>query len=190
MANYNDIINEAVKVLKAGGTILYPTDTIWGIGCDASNKDAVKKVYDIKQREESKSLICLIDSDAKLERYVKNVPEAAWNIIDYSNKPTTIIYDDACNVASNAIASDGSLAIRICQQEICQKIIHKLNKPLISTSANISGEPSPTSFQDVSESIKSQVDYIVDIPEFYESKNTASTIIRIKENMEVEILRK
>ena len=187
---YKDIIIEAVNVLKAGGVILYPTDTIWGIGCDATNEEAVKKIYAIKQREESKSLIVLVDDDRKLNRYVKNIPEIAWDIVEFATKPTTIIYDEACNLAKNVIAQDGSIAIRVCQQEMCQQIIHRLNKPLVSTSANISGKPSPASFKDIPENIKNQIDFIVDIPELYQSKSSASTILRIKNNMEVVVLRK
>lgn len=190
MNQYNDIIQKSVEVLKSGGVILYPTDTIWGIGCDASNEEAVAKVYKIKQREESKSLIALLDDDRKLNRYVKSMPDVIWDILDFTTKPTTIIYDNAMGFAKNAISKDGSMAIRICKQEICQKIIQKLNKPLISTSANISGSNAPKSFLEISEHIKSQVDFILDIPEFYESKAKASTIIRIKENMDIQILRK
>ena len=190
MNQYNDLIQEASEVLRNGGTILYPTDTIWGIGCDATNALAVDKIYKIKQREESKSLITLLDDDRKLNRYVRDVPETAWDILEYATRPTTIIYDRAYNVAENAIAKDGSLGIRICSKGICNELLRAFGKPIISTSANLSGKPSPNSFQEISNDIKSQVDFILDIPEFYSSKSKASTLIQIKENMEVKILRK
>ena len=187
---YDNILEEAAAVLRSGGTILYPTDTIWGIGCDATNAEAVEKIYKIKEREESKSFIALLDDDRKLNRYVRDVSETAWDILEFSTKPTTIIYDRVYNIAENAIADDGSLGIRICNKGICNELLRKLGKPIISTSANKSRKASPNSFQEISNDIKKQVDFIVDIPEFYSSKNKASTIIKIKENMEVQVLRK
>lgn len=187
---YSDLIEKTIEVLKSGGTILYPTDTIWGLGCDASNKAAVDKIYTLKKRAESKSLIILVDDDKKVNRYIKNVPEAAWNIFDYATKPTTIILDEAVNIASNIVAEDGSVGIRICKQEFCSSLIRKYGKAIVSTSANISGEPSPSSFLEISDEIKNNVDFIVDIPEFYSSKNPPSSILKISKYSEVKILRK
>lgn len=187
--NYSELIQQTIDILKNGGTILYPTDTIWGIGCDATNKDAVDKIFKLKQRDESKSLIVLVDDESKINRYIKNVPEAAWNIFDYATKPTTLILDGAINLAKNVIAEDGSVGIRICKHEFCESLIRKFGKAIVSTSANVSGAPSPNSFSEISEEIKNNVDLIIDIPEFYSSKNPPSSIIKISENSEFKILR-
>ena len=154
-------IKLAVKVLREGGTILYPTDTIWGIGCDATNEVAVAKIYQIKQRVDSKSMLTLIDNPNRLLQYVNQVPEIAWEILDVADKPLTIIYPNAKNLASNLIASDGSVGIRVVNHDFCRRLISVFSKPIVSTSANISGEPSPKSFYFISEGIKSAVDYIV-----------------------------
>ena len=134
-------IRKAIEVLKAGGVILYPTDTVWGIGCDATNTKAVSKVYKIKRRDDSKALICLVDSDARLQRYVRDVPPVAWDILDLATKPTTIILDGACNLAPNLIAEDGSIAMRITKEKFSHELCYRFQKALVSTSANISGEP-------------------------------------------------
>lgn len=186
----NTQIDKALEVLKSGGIILYPTDTIWGLGCDATNEKAVEKIFKIKKRSESKSLIILVDDEAKINRYIKNMPDVAWDIIEFSTKPTTLILDGAVNLAKNIIAEDGSVGIRLCKQSFCKELIRKFGKAIVSTSANISGEESPKSFQDISYEIKNSVDYIVDLPEFYESKNPPSSIIKISENFEVKVLRK
>ena len=135
-----DQINTATEILKQGGIILYPTDTIWGIGCDATNEEAVKRIYKLKKRSDSKSLIVLVDNDVRLQRTVAEVPEVAWNIMDYSKKPVTIIYDNPKGIAKSAVNNDDSLGIRVVKDTFCKKLISKLNKPIISTSANISGE--------------------------------------------------
>ncbi|MBR0361040.1 MAG: threonylcarbamoyl-AMP synthase, partial [Paraprevotella sp.] len=154
-------IKQAVEVLRKGGVILYPTDTIWGIGCDATNEEAVKRVYEIKQREDSKALICLVDSDNRLQRYVNDVPNVAWDLIECTTTPLTIIFDKAKNLASNLIAEDGSIAMRVTQEEVSKQICYRFQKAIVSTSANISGEPAPGNFQEISEEIKNAVDYIV-----------------------------
>ena len=139
-------IKRAIETLRNGGIILYPTDTVWGIGCDATNPEAVKKVYEIKHRDDSKALICLVDSDARLQRYVRNVPDVAWDIFELATKPTTIILDDAVNLAPNLIAEDGTIAMRITQEPFSKELCYRFQKPLVSTSANISGEPAAQNY--------------------------------------------
>ncbi|SFD32425.1 L-threonylcarbamoyladenylate synthase [Algibacter pectinivorans] len=181
-------INNALQILKNGGIILYPTDTVWGIGCDATNPEAVKKVYNLKNRVDSKALICLVADDRMLKQYVNTVPETALNIIEISEKPTTIIYDDAKNLAPNLIADDGSIAIRIPNDDFCYWISRKLNKPLVSTSANISGDPTPKSFKEISDEILKGVDYVVNL---HHEKicNKPSSIIKISNSNVVKIIR-
>ncbi|MFT7611083.1 MAG: L-threonylcarbamoyladenylate synthase [Parvicellaceae bacterium] len=183
-------IEKAIETLRNGGVILYPTDTIWGLGCDASNEEAVQKLYAIKKRSDSKSLIVLIDHHQKLGRYVKHIPDAAWDIIDHSAKPTTLILDGAYNMASGVIAEDGSIGIRVCSMEFCQKLIRRLNKPLVSTSANISGSKPAPNFQDISLEIKNQVDYIVDLPKYHKTSGNASSIIKLDQHANVTVIRK
>ncbi|MEP5338235.1 MAG: L-threonylcarbamoyladenylate synthase [Algibacter sp.] len=185
----NEEINKAIQTLKQGGLILYPTDTVWGIGCDASNPEAVKKIYNLKQREDSKALICLVADDRMLKKYVKNIPEAAFSIIDVTDKPTTIIYDDAQNLAENLIANDGSIAIRIPDNDFCFALLRKLNGALVSTSANISGYPTPKSFKEIAPAILKDVDYVVNL--HHEKKcDKPSSIIKISNSGIVKIIRK
>ncbi|MDA8714294.1 L-threonylcarbamoyladenylate synthase [Flavobacteriales bacterium] len=185
----NQIIQEAIEVLKNGGIILYPTDTIWGLGCDATNEAAVLKLLKIKQRSDSKSLIILLDQDHKINRIAKNIPDAAWDIIDHAQKPTTLVLDGAYNLAPSVIASDGSVGIRICKMKFCQQLISKLNKPLVSTSANYSGNPSPSNFNEIDTTIKKKVDFVIDLPEFYQSKGQASSVIKLDKDSNVTIIR-
>jgi len=182
-------IKNALKVLKNGGLILYPTDTVWGIGCDASNPEAVKKVYKLKQREDSKALICLVADDRMLKKYAKKIPEAAFSIIDVSEKPITIIYDDAQNLASNLIADDGSIAIRIPDDEFCYQLSRKLNNAIVSTSANISEQPTPKSFKEIAPAILKGVDYVVNL---HHEKicNKPSSIIKLSNSGIVKVIRK
>ena len=153
-----DDIKKAVEVMKKGGVILYPTDTVWGIGCDATNADAVAKVYAIKHRDDSKALICLVDSDARIQRYVRNVPEVAWNLLELAEKPTTVILDNAVNLAPNLIAEDGSIAMRITRESFSKELCYRFQKPIVSTSANISGEPAAQNYCDISEELINAVD--------------------------------
>lgn len=153
-------IKRAIETLRNGGVILYPTDTVWGIGCDATNPEAVKKVYEIKHRDDSKALICLVDSDARLQRYVRNVPDVAWDIFELATKPTTIILDDAVNLAPNLIAKDGTIAMRITREPFSKELCYRFQKPLVSTSANISGEPAAQNYCDISEELLNAVDYV------------------------------
>ena len=153
-------IRKAVEVLRKGGVILYPTDTVWGIGCDATNSEAVKRVYDIKQRDDSKALICLVDSDARLQRYIRKVPDVAWQLLDCCDKPTTVILDGAVNLAENLIAEDGSVGIRITQEPFSKELCFRFQKALVSTSANISGEPAAQNYPDIDPKIIEAVDYV------------------------------
>ena len=184
----NEEINKALQVLKQGGLILYPTDTVWGIGCDATNAEAVKKVFKLKRREDRKALICLVADDRMLKKYVIKVPEVALNILDVTDKPTTIIYDDAQNLASNLIAEDGTIAIRIPDDEFCFQLCRKLKDAIVSTSANISGEPTPKSFKEISPAILKGVDYVVNL---HHEKicNKPSSIIKLGNNGVIKIIR-
>ncbi len=188
MTQEEDIRN-AVKVLREGGVILYPTDTVWGIGCDATNADAVAKVYQIKRRDDSKALICLVDSDARLQRYVRNVPEVAWQLIDAAVKPTTIILDGAVNLAPNLIADDGSIALRITNEPFSHELCYRFQKALVSTSANISGQPAAQNYRDIDPELLSAVDYVCWSRRQEHKPHTPSSIIRLRPNGEVTIIR-
>jgi len=192
MTREEDIKN-AVEVLRKGGVILYPTDTVWGIGCDATNAEAVKRVYDIKQRDDSKAMICLVDSDARLQRYVRNVPDVAWQLIDSLKegdvKPTTIILDGAINLAENLIADDGSIALRITREQFSKELCYRFQKALVSTSANISGEPAAQNYCDIAPRIIEAVDYVCWSRRQEHKPHTPSSIIRLRENGEVTIIR-
>ncbi len=178
----------AFEVLKQGGTIIYNTDTIPGLGCDATNPSAVDKIFELKDRPESKSLIVLVANDSMLQRYVHQVPEVAWDIIDLADKPTTVIYPKGKNLAPNAIAEDGSIGIRMIKSGPLHRLIHQFGKPLISTSANLSGQPSPTTIAEIDPDLASKVDLIVDLPT--STTNQASSIIKIELNGEFRIIRK
>lgn len=175
-----------IQFLQSGKTILYPTDTVWGLGCDASNKEAVSKIYQLKNREESKSLIVLVSSINMLKKYV-TVPKKALDILKKAKTPTTIIYQNPKGFADNTIATDKTIAIRIVQDEFCRKLIKRFGKPIVSTSANISGDPTPKSFKEISQPILEGVDYIVDL---HKNKiNTkSSTILKINGN-DIQVLR-
>ncbi|WP_418874444.1 L-threonylcarbamoyladenylate synthase [Xylanibacter rarus] len=188
--NRQDDIKKAVEVMKKGGVILYPTDTVWGIGCDATNAEAVAKVYKIKQRDDSKALICLVDSDARLQRYVRNAPEVAWNVMELATKPTTVIFDEAVNLAPNLIAEDGSIAMRITNEEFSKELCYRFQKPIVSTSANISGQPAAQNYCDISEELLNAVDYVCFSRRQEHKPHTPSSIIKIKNNGEIDIIRK
>jgi len=175
-----DDVNKAFEVLKNGGLILYPTDTIWGIGCDATNKEAVEKIFKLKGRSEEKSLIVLIDSPNKLPSYVNEIPEVAYDLIEYAENPMTIIYSNAKNLAKNAIANDGSIGIRIVKHTFCEQLLQRFRKPIISTSANLSGQPSPSCFNEISEEIKEGVDYVVNLEQDDTSIKKASIIMKLE----------
>ncbi len=184
-----EILN-TVKALKAGKTILYPTDTIWGIGCDATGSRAVQKIYKLKERVESKSLIVLLDSAEKLPDYVEKVPEIAWDLINSIDTPLTIIYPNAKNLAKNVIAKDKTIAIRITKDEFCRRVIEMFKKPVVSSSANISGDPTPLMFNKISSRIIDDVDYIVKLYHNRIKDVKPSTIIKLDVNGEFEIIRK
>lgn len=183
-------IRKAVEVMRRGGVILYPTDTVWGIGCDATNAEAVSKVYRIKQRDDSKALICLVDSDARLQRYVRNVPDVAWQLIDCVDKPTTLILDGAVNLAPNLIADDGSIGIRITKEPFSHELCFRFQKAVVSTSANISGEPAAQNYRDIDPRIIEAVDYVCWTRRQEHKPHAPSSIIKLGPGGEVSILRK
>ncbi len=183
-------IIQATEALKAGKTILYPTDTIWGLGCDATNSSAVKRIYEIKKREDSKALIILLDDINKLNLYVTKVPDIAWDIVEFSEMPLTVIYPKGKNLAPELLGKDGSIAIRVTKNDFCKKLLYKLGKPLVSTSANISDTPFKGSFSDISEEIKSQTDYIVNYRREEIIKATPSRIIQLELDGEIKFIRK
>lgn len=189
MKAYHDIINRAIDILRQGGVILYPTDTIWGLGCDATNDDAIERIYAIKQRNESKSMLILLDTDSKLPYYVRRVPDIAWQLIDVSDNPLTLIYPGARNVSPGLLADDGSLGIRIVNDDFCADLVARLRKPLVSTSANIAGEKPPANFSEISDEIKDSADYIVPLRQNEKHKKTASSIIKLEIDGQFKIIR-
>jgi L-threonylcarbamoyladenylate synthase len=182
-------LNESLKVLAAGGLILYPSDTIWGIGCDATNPVAVEKILALKKRPSEKTMICLVANDFMLEKYVELVPEVAYDIIDYSTKPTTIVYDNPKGVANNLVASDNTLAVRVATDDFCQVLIKKFKKPIVSTSANLAGHPSPAHFSEINPVILKGVDYVVNLDRD-KFKNIPSSIIKLGNDGTVKVIRK
>ncbi len=182
-------IEKAVAVLKAGGVILYPTDTIWGIGCDATNEAAVEKVFALKQRSDSKSLIILAGDMNMVGRYVREIPEMAVTVESLSDKPLTIIYPEGINLASNVTAEDGSIAIRIPKNEFCLELLRAFRKPIVSTSANVSGTPAPKRYADISEDVKEAVDFAVDPSCEQNATGKASSIIKLGLHNEIQIIR-
>lgn len=173
-------VNKALKIVQEGGIILYPTDTIWGIGCDATNPTAVQRIYDLKQRDEAKSMIILLDTDVKLQSYIREVPDIAYDLIEYAENPLTLILPQAKNLASNLIAQDGSIGVRIVKHEFCVHLMQRLRKPLVSTSANLSGSPSPKNFDDVSPEIIAGVDYVVNLEQDNHIEKKPSTIMKLE----------
>ncbi len=182
-------IKRAVEVMNKGGVILYPTDTIWGIGCDATNEEAVRKVYDIKRRNDSKALIALVDSEAKIEFYVRDVPEVAWDLMEYATKPLTIIFDDARNLAGNLVAEDGSVALRQTHEPFSRELCQRMKRAIVSTSANISGQSSPGNFSEIAEEVKQAVDYICTSRRDERKNPQASSIIKLSKSSEVKVIR-
>jgi L-threonylcarbamoyladenylate synthase len=182
-------IKKSFETLQSGGTILYPTDTIWGIGCDATNANAIKKIFTIKKRSEGVPFIVLVDSVAMLERYVETVPEIAYQLIEVATNPLTIIYPKAKNIAKNLIAADGSIGIRVTKDEFCSRLIDLYKKPIVSTSANIAGQKSPLGFFDISNEIKLAVDFIVPLHLEELSSSKSSDIIKVSKSGQIEVLR-
>ena len=183
-------IRQAVETLRRGGLILYPTDTIWGIGCDASNADAVRRVYELKRRDDSKALICLVDSAGRMQRYLRQVPDVAWDLIEYAEKPLTLILDGAVNLAPNLIAADGSIGMRVTREAISHELCYRFQKAIVSTSANLSGEPSPGNFTEVAPEILQGVDYVMKCRQNDLSKARPSQIIKLGIDGQVQIIRK
>lgn len=188
MNAFTQEINSCLEVLEKGGLIVYPTDTVWGIGCDATNREAVEKVYNLKQRPDSKALICLVGNDAMLERIVERVPETAWDIMDLANKPTTIVYDKPKGIAPNLIAEDNTLAIRVASDKFCRYLINAFKKPIVSTSANIAGEPTPSNFSKISPPILKGVDYVVNLQRDTRDA-VSSSIIKLSNDGTVKVIR-
>ena len=182
-------LSKAVAVLKSGGILLYPTDTIWGIGCDATNARAVEKIYKIKGRRKSSSFIVLLDKVDRINDYVNQVPDILWDLIKSFDFPTTIIYPNAKNLAKNVIASDGSIAIRIIREGFAHEMIKQFGKPVVSTSANFSGEPSPIMFKDISGDVIDRMDYVVESDRKNVRVTKPSTIIKLKPNGEFDVIR-
>ena len=187
---YEKDVRNAVEVMRKGGVILYPTDTVWGIDCDATNPDAVKRVFEIKQREDSKALICLVDSEARLQRYVRDVPNVAWDIIELSTNPVTIILDGASNLAHNVMAEDGSVAMRVTKEPFSNLLCYRFQKAIVSTSANISGQPPAANYRDIAPELLEAVDYVCTSRRQEKRPHTPSSIIRLRPNGEVEVVRK
>ena len=182
-------IKKALEVLKNGGVILYPTDTIWGLGCDATNPEAVKRIYEIKKREDSKSMLVLMENPALLERYVDEVPDVAWDLVEISSTPLTVIYPGAKNLASNLIAADGSVGIRFTKEEFTSRLLQRFRRPIVSTSANISEEKAPAFFDEISEEIKEQADYIVEYRQDDITPAQPSSIIKLGPGGQIDIIR-
>ena len=185
----NQEIHNAFEIIKEGGIILYPTDTVWGIGCDATNPEAVAKIYKLKKRAETQSMIVLMNGEKMMYNVFKDIPEVAWQLIDLSEKPTTLILDNPRNVAPNLISQDKSLGIRIVKEPFCFKLMEKMRKPLVSTSANISGQPTPIAFKDISPEIIKGVDYVVNLHRDIIG-GKPSTIIKLTNDSQVKIIRK
>lgn len=182
-------IKKTIEVLKKGGTILYPTDTVWGIGCDATNSKAVAKVFSLKGRSENKSFIILLDHENRIKEYVSNYPEQASDLIRSYHKPLTIVFSGAKNLAKNIIAKDGTIAIRVIKHEFCAKLIKEFGKPLVSTSANVSGNPTPAVFRDISEFIKSHVNYVVNVEQNNLQPAAPSTVIKMDDTGSYQVIR-
>lgn len=185
----HDEIQKALETLKRGGLILYPTDTVWGIGCDATNAEAIDKIYALKQRRESKAMICLVSDFKMLNQYVEDVPEVAYDILKYARKPTTIIYDDPIRVAENVVAKDNTLGIRVVKDDFCKQLIRKFRKPIVSTSANISGQKTPESFDQIVPEILKNVDYAVNLRRNQQNAKP-SAIIKLGNDGKVSVVRK
>ena len=183
-------LKNALDIMKKGGVILYPTDTIWGIGCDATNTKAVERIYQIKKREDSKSMLIIVDEAWRVSDFIKEVPEISLQLIEVADTPLTIIYAGAKGISPKLISTDGSIGIRVSSDEFCRKLVGSLNKPIVSTSANISGNPSPQNYDEISEEIINSVDYVVKWRQEEKGKSKPSSIIKIGTGGEIEIIRK
>ena len=187
--NFEEDIRESLEALRKGGVILYPTDTIWGLGCDATNPAAVEKIFAIKSRNENKSLLILVDGESMLERYVKEVPEIVYELVTVSDKPLTVIYPSGKNLATGVCSDDGSVGIRICRDDFCSELIRRFRKPLVSTSANVSGKPAPAIFDEIDQGLIEASNYTVKYRQDDVSRQTASSVIKIETNGSFKIIR-
>lgn len=185
----NQAVKQAVEVMRKGGVILYPTDTVWGLGCDATNEKAVAKIYEIKQRSDAKALITLTDNDNCLAYFMKEVPEIAYDLIECADKPLTIIYPNARNLATNLLAEDGSVGIRVTREEVSAAICQRMRTPIVSTSANISGQPTPHTFSEITDEVRQQVDYIIPLRQDDNTPHEPSGIIKLFANGTFKIIR-
>jgi L-threonylcarbamoyladenylate synthase len=188
--SFEEDINESLTILRNGGVILYPTDTIWGLGCDPTNSAAVEKIFRIKSREPGKSLLILVDGDAMLGRYVSEVPEIAWELTSVSDDPLTIIYPSGKNLAPGVCSDDGSVGIRICRDEFCHELIKRFRKPLVSTSANLSGKPFPENFTEIDKTLIEAADYVVKYRQDDMRKYSSSPVIKLGPDGTIKIIRK
>ncbi len=188
MEEFKREISKCLEVLQSGGLIVYPTDTVWGIGCDATNEEAVRKIYELKKRSDTKTMLCMVANDAMLERHVTSVPDLAYDMMDLSEKPITIVYDDPRGVAQNLIADDQTLAIRVTNDRFCKNLIQRFAKPIVSTSANLAGEPTPRSYAEISEHILKGVDYVVNLKRDAMNANPSS-IIKLGKDGTVKVIR-
>ena len=182
-------IRQAVQVLRQGGLILYPTDTIWGIGCDATNEDAVRRVFRLKNRDDSKALICLVDSANRMQMYSRGIPDVAWDLVEYSEKPLTLILDGAVNLAPSLVAADGSVGIRVTSENISKELCFRFQKAIVSTSANISGRPSPARFMDIEPEVIKGVDYVMRSRQNDTKPSSPSRIVRLRADGEISFIR-
>lgn len=189
MEDYRKDLEEACRVMREGGVVLYPTDTIWGLGCDASNSAAVKRIYEIKRRSDSKSMLVLIGSDALLPFYVEEIPDVAYDLIDLSEKPVTVIYDGARHLAPELIAEDGSIGIRVTKERFSKDLCQRMKGAIVSTSANISGQPSARNFSEISQEIISAVDYVVKYRQDDRTEASASSIVKLGKGGLVKVIR-
>lgn len=183
-------LNQALQTLKDGGLILYPTDTIWGVGCDATNEEAVEKVFALKGRDKSKSMIILLHNDNQLASYVQEIPEVAYELIEYATKPLTIVYSNAKNLPNNVTAEDGSVGIRVVTHPFCEQLLQRFRKPIVSTSANISGAASPMTFNEISQDILDGVDYVVQYEQDILRESRSSTVMKLDPSGKFEFIRK
>ena len=186
----HDDIKKALEVLKGGGVILYPTDTVWGIGCDATNPEAVKRIYEIKKRDALKGMLVLMENPALLDRYVEEVPDVAWDLVEITNTPLTVIYPGAKNLAKNLIAEDGSIGIRFTKDKFSAQLLQRFRRPIVSTSANISGVKSPAFFDEISDEIKNGVDYIVEYRQEERTPYKPSSVMKLGPSGQIDIIRK
>jgi len=183
-------LDQALKTLQSGGVILYPTDTVWGLGCDATNEAAAEKINQIKGRATDKSFIILLDTDSKIQSYVSEVPEVAYDLIEYAENPLTVIFSNAKNLAPNVINQDGTVGIRVINHDFCKQLLQRFRKPIVSTSANISGQPTPQFFDEISEEVKEKVDYVVTLEQELRIPKKPSTIIKLGPTGQFSFIRK